>query len=240
MSSFQAGVHSGDASLILPARHLEPEIKQQILEIGSKIAKALDIQGPMNCQFIVSKDGSIKVIETNVRASRSLPFVSKIQGVNYIEKATAIFCGDKLEPEVLDDDALPYTGVKVPQFSFARLLGSDPVLGVEMASTGEIACLGKTPEEAFLKAMLSSTFKFPKKNILIVGGDLKDEFLDSARSLAAMGYNLYATPNTATHLATNGVAVTRLPMPRMDDYMNDPHDPDVLHALRNKKVFYFI
>jgi len=232
----QAGVHSGDATLVLPPRGLEPEIRARIEEIGYKIATALKINGPMNCQFIVSPDDSIKVIECNVRASRSLPFVSKVLGVNFIDRATRIFCGEKLEVEANVEATIPYTGVKVPQFSFPRLLGSDPILGVEMASTGEVACFGRDTREAFLKGMLASTFKLPELNILLVTGEKKDEFLSSARSLAAMGYNLMATPNSAAHLAKNGVAVTRMPMPRDDEYLSDPHAPDVLHAIRNKKV----
>jgi hypothetical protein len=118
--------------------------------------------------------------------------------------------------------------------------GADPVLGVEMASTGEVGCLGDSKHEAFLKAMMSTNFRLPRKNILIMGGNRKDEFLPSARALAAMGYNLLATPGTAFHLAHNGVAVTRLSMPRQDDYLADPHTPDVLLALRNEKVDLFI
>jgi carbamoylphosphate synthase large subunit len=232
----QAGVHSGDASLVLPPRNLEPEIRARIEKIGTKIASALNINGPMNCQFIVSPDDSIKVIECNVRASRSLPFVSKVLGENFINYATRIFCGETPErvPEL--ESATPYTAVKAPQFSFGRLLGADPVLGVEMASTGEVACFGADEHEALVKAMLASTFKLPKKNVLLVTGERKDEFLDSARTLAGMGYNLFATPNSAAHLAQHGIAVTRLPMPREDEYLTDPHDPDVLHALRNRKI----
>jgi len=229
----QAGVHSGDATLVLPTRNLEPEIKQRIEAIGNQIAEALQIAGPMNCQFIVSPDNTIKVIETNVRASRSLPFVSKVLGVNFIDRATRIFCGEKLEPEVIKEPS--YTAVKVPQFSFPRLLGADPVLGVEMASTGEVACFGEDQHEAFLKSMLASTFRLPQKKILIVGGEKKDDFLNSARSLAAMGYELFATPETAAHLSSNGVAVTRTSMPRSNDRYSDM-SPDVLHLIRNKKI----
>lgn len=235
----EAGVHSGDASLVLPTVRLEPEIAERIYEAGCKIAEALNISGPFNSQFIVGADGSIKVIECNVRASRSLPFVSKTLGVNFIELATEVFTGHDVQPVNIDLSRIPYTGVKVPQFSFARLLGADPVLGVEMASTGEVACLGADMNEAFIKAMLASNFRLPKKNILIMAGDRQDEFLPSARALAAMGYNLFATPVTAAHLAKNGVAVTRLPMPRTDEYLADPHQPDVLHAIRNHKVDVF-
>lgn len=232
----QAGVHSGDATLVLPPQDLEDEIRERIRVIGTEISAALEIQGPMNCQFIVGPDNSIKVIETNVRASRSLPFVSKVIGTNFIERATRIFCGEKLEVEPPAQDTTPYVGVKVPQFSFARLLGADPVLGVEMASTGEVACFGDTHHEAFLKAMLASTFRLPGKEILLVLGEHKAEFLDSARSLAAMGYNLNATPESAAYLAANGVAVKRISMPRSNDYLQDPHDPDVIHAIKNNKI----
>jgi len=237
----QAGVHSGDATLVLPVQKLPQEYSDRIYEIGCKVAQALEISGPFNAQFIVEPStGSIKIIETNLRASRSLPFCSKVLGVNFIEKATEIFVGNHVDEVNVDLATIPYVGVKAPQFSWPRLLGADPVLGVEMASTGEVACFGKTTEEAFLKAMLSATFRLPKKNILIMGGDYKDEFVDSARALAAMGYHLMATPGSALHLSSHGVAVERVPMPRGDDYLADPHTPDVLHALRNKKVDLFI
>eukprot|EP00050_Salpingoeca_kvevrii_P012055 m.20113 g.20113 ORF g.20113 m.20113 type:complete len:1543 (+) comp3806_c0_seq1:175-4803(+) len=236
----QAGVHSGDASLVLPAQDLEPEIFERIREIGAKMAKALEISGPFNSQLIVTNSGEIKVIECNLRASRSLPFVSKVLGVNFIELATKVFLGQPVEPVNIDLNAIPYVGVKVPQFSFGRLLGADPVLGVEMASTGEVACFGYDKHEAFLKALLASNFRLPRRNILIMGGDMKNEFLPQARALAAMGYKLFATPGSANHLAAHGVAVTRLPMPRQDDYLADPHIPDVLHAIRSKKIDLFI
>lgn len=232
----QAGVHSGDATLVLPCAELSQELQGRIVDIGQKIAGALEIKGPMNCQFIVSPDDSIKVIETNVRASRSLPFVSKVLGVNFIEAATKIWCGDDLEPIPIDAEKCPYKAVKVPQFSFPRLLGADPVLGVEMASTGEVATFGKNANEALLKSLLAATYELPKKNILVMAGDLREEFLPSCRKLVAMGYNLLATPGTASYLASNGVVVTRVPMPRKDEYTGDGHTPDVLHALRSKKI----
>lgn len=153
-----------------------------------------------------------------------------------MELATKVFLGQKVDPVPIDLDNIPYVGVKVPQFSFPRLLGADPVLGVEMASTGEVACFGSDMHEAFLKGMLAANFRLPRRNILLMGGDYKSDFLPSARALAAMGYSLMATPGTAHHLASHGVAVTRLPMPRLDDYLADPHIPDVLHAMRNNKV----
>jgi hypothetical protein len=130
------------------------------------------------------------VIETNVRASRSLPFVSKVLNQNFIELATQIFCGEKVEPQPVDVKKIPYTAVKVPQFSFGRLLGADPVLGVEMASTGEVACFGANEGEALLKAMIAATVTLPKKSILLSTGEKKDEFLPSARLLVEMGYEV--------------------------------------------------
>lgn len=219
----QAGVHSGDASLIFPTRRLAPKIKARILEIGDKIAKALNISGPLNTQYIVNPvDESIKVIETNVRASRSLPFVSKVLGVNFVAHATDVFAGKNVERIWVDEEKLPYVGVKVPQFSFSRLRGADPVLGVEMASTGEVACFGKDEHEAFLKAMLGSTFRLPKKNILVMGGSHTEGFLDSARSLNIQGYNVHCDPSTAKFLTSNGVGVSTI--------------DDVKGALRDKKL----
>eukprot|EP00040_Diaphanoeca_grandis_P039152 m.258265 g.258265 ORF g.258265 m.258265 type:complete len:1509 (-) comp36354_c0_seq1:42-4568(-) len=230
----QAGVHSGDATLVLPPRGLEQDIQDRIVVIGEKIATALEISGPMNCQFIVGTDNSIKVIETNVRASRSLPFVSKVLQQNFIDFATRIFCGEEVEPEPIDLATIPYTGVKVPQFSFPRLLGADPVLGVEMASTGEVACFGEDENEAFVKAMMASVIQLPKKRILLNTGDNKEEFVKSARLLKEMGYELFGTPGTARNLESHGVQVTRVSMPRKDDYHSDPHEPDVLSHIQNK------
>jgi carbamoyl-phosphate synthase large subunit/carbamoyl-phosphate synthase small subunit len=206
----QAGVHSGDATLVLPPQDLPMRIQDRIRVIGDKIATALEIQGPMNCQFIVSPDDSIKVIETNVRASRSLPFVSKVVNQNFIDRATRIFCGEKLEVEPPAQDTLPYVAVKAPQFSFARILGADPVLSVEMSSTGEVACFADTHHEAFLKAMLATQFRLPGKNILLELGDQKEEFLESAKSLVKLGYNLHATDESATFLSNQGVPVSHI------------------------------
>jgi carbamoyl-phosphate synthase large subunit len=202
----QAGVHSGDASLVFPTKKLKPSIKERILEISNKIAKVLDISGPMNSQFIVNPaDDSIKVIETNVRASRSVPFVSKVLGINFIAHATDIFNGIEVPVIDCDDTKLPYVGVKVPQFSYARLRGADPVLGVEMASTGEVACFGNNEHEAFLKSMLGSTFRLPKKNIFLMGGSHKEEILASMKSLAVNNYEIFADKDTAQFLQSNGV-----------------------------------
>jgi len=206
----QAGVHSGDATLVLPARGLERDIEDRILAIGQKIAAGLEISGPMNCQFIVSDDDSIKVIETNVRASRSLPFVSKVLNQNFISLATDIWCGKETKPQSINRDDIHYTAVKVPQFSFSRLLGSDPVLGVEMASTGEVACFGKTEEEAFIKALMASTIRLPRKRILVSAGQKKEEFLESVKQLHGCGYELYGTPGTAAFYESNGIPMTKV------------------------------
>jgi carbamoyl-phosphate synthase/aspartate carbamoyltransferase len=204
----QAGVHSGDASLVLPCHKLPEALRLKVFEAGSKIVEALKITGPFNAQFIVSPtDGSVKVIECNVRASRSFPFISKILGVDFIQQAVKAMLDLPIDPALkqLDLKKLNFVGVKVPNFSFTRLAGADPVLGVEMASTGEVACYGKTKHEAFLKAMIARNFKLPKQNILLMLGEHKDFFVPSAKLLAATGYKLYATAGTHAHLKAHGV-----------------------------------
>ncbi|KAF2754498.1 carbamoyl-phosphate synth [Pseudovirgaria hyperparasitica] len=203
-----AGVHSGDATLILPPQDLDPETVRRIEDATRKIGNALNVTGPYNIQFI-AKDNDIKVIECNVRASRSFPFVSKTMGVDLIEMATKAMAG--LELVEYPHVTLPadYVGVKVPQFSFSRLSGADPVLGVEMASTGEVACFGRTKYEAYLKALISTGFRLPKKNILLSIGSFKDklEMLPSIQNLHKMGYNLFATAGTADYIAEHGIPV---------------------------------
>jgi carbamoyl-phosphate synthase/aspartate carbamoyltransferase len=203
-----AGVHSGDATLILPPQDLDPETVRRIEDATRKIGNALNVTGPYNIQFI-AKDNEIKVIECNVRASRSFPFVSKVMGVDLIEMATKAIAGLRLQeypPVNLPPD---YVGVKVPQFSFSRLSGADPVLGVEMASTGEVACFGRTKYEAYLKALLSTGFKLPRKNILLSIGSFKDklEMLPSIERLHKMGFKLFATAGTADYIQEHGIPV---------------------------------
>ncbi|OTA94475.1 hypothetical protein M434DRAFT_394747 [Hypoxylon sp. CO27-5] len=203
-----AGVHSGDATLILPPQDLEPTTIQRIEEATRKIADKLNVTGPFNIQFI-AKDNDIKVIECNVRASRSFPFVSKVMGVDLIEMATKAIMGvpfTEYPPTTLQPDCV---GVKVPQFSFSRLSGADPVLGVEMASTGEVACFGRDKYEAYLKALISTGFKIPKSNILLSIGSYKDkkEMLPSVEKLQKMGYKLFATAGTADFLQEHGIPV---------------------------------
>jgi carbamoyl-phosphate synthase large subunit len=205
-----AGVHSGDATMVLPPQKLYIETIRRIREIGREIARALDITGPFNIQFI-AKDNVLKVIECNLRASRSFPFVSKVARTNFVELAVAAIMGQPARNRKSTLD-LNYVGVKAPQFSFSRLKGADPVLGVEMASTGEVACLGEDVHEAYLKAILSTGFVLPRRNILLtVGGEeSKHRFLASAQTLAALGFRIFATEHTAAYFKENGVPNTRL------------------------------
>lgn len=240
-----AGVHSGDASLVMPPEDLPAHLHDKVLEAASKICKALEITGPMNCQFIVNyADETVKVIECNVRASRSFPFVSKIIGVDMIKVAVHAMLGKDIDPSLrnLDLNKLNFVGVKVPNFSFTRLGGADPVLGVEMASTGEVACYGKNKYEAFLKAMLARNFRLPRKTILLMTGEKanKDDFAPYAAKLVQMGYELIATPGTATHLRENGVEVTPVHMPvsatKKNDEEADGSSEDVIDLLKTGKV----
>ena len=203
-----AGVHSGDATLILPPQDLDPETVRRIEDATRKIGDALNVTGPFNIQFI-AKDNEIKVIECNVRASRSFPFVSKVMGVDLIEMATKAIMGVPLVAYPPTEIPQDYVGVKVPQFSFSRLSGADPVLGVEMASTGEVACFGRDKYEAYIKALISTGFKLPKSNVLLSLGALKEkmELLPSIIKLHKLGYNLFATTGTADYLQEHGIPV---------------------------------
>lgn len=203
-----AGVHSGDATLILPPQDLEKTTIERIEEATRKIGAALNVTGPFNIQFI-AKDNDIKVIECNVRASRSFPFVSKVTGVDLIELATKAIMGVPFEPYPVVERPAGAVGVKVPQFSFSRLSGADPVLGVEMASTGEVACFGVDKYEAYLKALLSTGFKIPRNNILLSLGTYKDkmEMLPSIKKLQELGYKLFATAGTADFLQSHNIPV---------------------------------
>lgn len=206
-----AGVHSGDATLIVPPQDLDPETVRRIEEATSKIGNALNVTGPFNIQFI-AKDNDIKVIECNVRASRSFPFVSKVMEVDLIEMATKAMIGAPFMEYPPVNIPKNYVGVKVPQFSFSRLSGADPVLGVEMASTGEVASFGQDKYEAYLKALLSTGFRLPRRNILFSIGSYKEkmEMLPSIMKLHQIGYNLFATAGTADFLKESGVPVKYL------------------------------
>ena len=206
-----AGVHSGDATLILPPQDLDPETVKRIEDATKNIANALNVTGPFNIQFI-AKDNEIKVIECNVRASRSFPFVSKVMGVDLIELATKAIMQKSVVKHPPITLPTAYVGVKVPQFSFSRLSGADPVLGVEMASTGEVACFGRDKYEAYIKALLSTGFRLPKKNILLSIGSFKDkmELLPSIGKLHRLGYSLFATAGTADFLQEHMIPVKYL------------------------------
>ena len=201
-----AGVHSGDATLILPPQDLDAETVTRIEDATRKIGDALNVTGPFNIQFI-AKDNEIKVIECNVRASRSFPFVSKVMGVDLIELATKAIMGVPLTEYPSIDIPKKYVGVKVPQFSFSRLSGADPVLGVEMASTGEVACFGEDRYEAYLKALMSTGFQLPRKNILLSLGSYKEknEMLPSIRKLHEQGFHLFATTGTSDFLQEHNI-----------------------------------
>ena len=201
-----AGVHSGDATMVLPPQRTYLETMRRIKIIAKKIAKALNITGPFNIQFI-AKDNEVKVIECNLRASRSFPFVSKVFKINFVDIATKIMMGKRLLPIDRSSFDLDYVGLKAPQFSFTRLKGSDPILGVEMTSTGEVACLGDDFNEAFLKSLISVGFEIPKKTILLSTGpiDSKAELLDSTRMLKNMGFKFFATKGTADFMEANGI-----------------------------------
>jgi len=226
-----AGVHSGDATIVFPAQKMYFETARRIKRISRDIARALEITGPFNMQFL-ARDNDIKVIECNLRASRSFPFVSKVLKLNLIELATLAMLGLKTEKPGKSAFDLDYVGIKAPQFSFARLQAADPVLGVEMASTGEVGCLGENYYEALLNAMLSVGYRVPGKNILLSTGDTRSkiELLQSARMLFERGYTLYATPGSAKFLTDNHVEATTLFWP------DDETQPNTLEFLRNRKI----
>ncbi len=226
-----AGIHSGDATLMLPAQRLYIETTRKVKKTARKIAEALNITGPFNIQFL-AKENNIKVIECNLRASRSFPFCSKIFKHNMIDIATRAILGEHVRPVEKSSLDLDYVGVKASQFSFSRLKGADPILGVEMSSTGEVACIGHEINEAFLKAFISVGFKIPKKTILLSTGPMesKAKFLSKAVKLKEMGYELFATPGTAEFLKKNGVNTTVLYWPF------DKKEPNITDHMLNKKI----
>jgi carbamoyl-phosphate synthase large subunit len=201
-----AGVHSGDATLVIPPQRTYHEVIRKIEKITARIARALNITGPFNVQYL-AQGTDVRVIEANLRASRSFPFVSKVCKVNFIELATTAVLGLPIAKAERPRHDLDYVGVKAPHFSFTRLQGADPTVGVEMASTGEVGCLGDDFEEAFLKALISVGFKFPIKTVLLSTGPLKDKvtFIESARLLKNLGVTFYATRGTAEFLAGCGI-----------------------------------
>ena len=227
-----AGVHSGDATIQFPAQKLYVETVRRIKKISKQIAKELNISGPFNIQYL-AKGNEIKVIECNLRASRSFPFVSKVLKINFIELATRVMLGLPVEKPSKNEFDLDYVGIKASQFSFNRLQKADPVLGVDMASTGEVGCIGDDVSEAILKSMLSVGQRIPEKNILLSTGTAKQKvaMLDAARLLAKKGYNLYATGGTHRFFAENGIPSTLVYWPS-----ETGKEPQALTLLHEKKI----
>jgi carbamoyl-phosphate synthase large subunit len=227
-----AGVHSGDATMYYPPQRVYVGTVRKLKVIAEKIARRYEISGPFNIQFL-EKNREIRVIECNLRASRSFPFVSKVSGHNLIRKATQVLLGKKVArdaSELVYD--LPFVGVKAPQFSFTRLPGADPVLRVDMVSTGEVGCLGDTAEEALLKAMLSVGYQIPQRSVLISSGPLlsKIALLESARLLVHSGNAIYATQGTHRFFAEHSVPSSLVFWP------DDHQEPNVLTYLKEKKI----
>lgn len=201
-----AGVHSGDATTVVPAQNLYVETVRRVKSAAKKIAESLGLNGPFNIQFL-AKDGEVKVIECNARAARSFPFISKVVGLNLADVATRVMIGKPIEElKYFREDHLPYVGVKAAMFSFTRLGGADPVLGVEMASTGEVGCIGEDFDEALLLALEASHITVPKKGVLVSSGGEKSKlkFLKSARILQSLNIPIYATEGTADYLLKHG------------------------------------
>lgn len=230
-----AGVHSGDATIVLPPQRLYLETMRRIKKISKQIAKALDISGPFNIQFL-ARDNHVKVIECNLRASRSFPFVSKVTGYNFIDIATHAIMNDQHMQDIRKTRfktlELDHVGVKAAQFSFSRLKGADPVLGVEMASTGEVGTFGDSLQQAFLTSLLSIGFRMPKKHILLSIGSVEDKaaFLKSAEALLALRFQLYGTEGTQKFLTSNGIKC------RLLHKVSSSKTPTILEFLQKKKL----
>jgi carbamoyl-phosphate synthase large subunit len=226
-----AGVHSGDATVVLPAQRLYIETIRKIRKISSQIAENLDITGPFNIQFLAQRN-RVRVIECNLRASRSFPFCSKVSRVNMIEMAVKAMLDEPVQKAPSSALDLEWVGVKAAQFSFSRLHGADPVSGVEMASTGEVGCIGTDLNDAFLKALLSVGYRIPTKRILLSTGTIEEklDFLDSAKKLIAMDYELYASRGTAKFLNSNGVPATALNWPL------ESKEPNIAGYIKRREV----
>jgi carbamoyl-phosphate synthase large subunit len=226
-----AGVHSGDATIQFPPQKLYVETVRRVKRISRQIAKELRISGPFNIQYL-ARENDIKVIECNLRASRSFPFVSKVLKINLIELATQVMLGLPVEKPSKNLFDLDYVGIKASQFSFNRLQKADPVLGVDMSSTGEVGCIGDNSSLALLKSMLSVGLRIPKKNILMSTGTPKEKaaMLDAARMLTEKGYNIYATGGTSRYLSDNGIPNQLVYWP------SDKEQPQALDMMRNKEI----
>jgi len=226
-----AGVHSGDATMVFPAQKIYFETMRRIKRISRQISKELNITGPFNIQFL-AKDNDIKVIECNLRASRSMPFVSKVLKTNLIELATKVMLGITVEKPHKSVFELDYVGVKAPQFSFSRLAKADPVLGVDMSSTGEVGCIGEGFYEAILKAMFSVGYRIPQKSILLSTGPARSkvELLNSARALREKGHKLYATRGTQQFLEHSGVEA------HVAYWPDENKSPNTIELIRTREV----
>lgn len=231
-----AGVHSGDATIQFPPQKLYVETIRRIKKISSKIAKALHISGPFNIQYL-AKNNEIKVIECNLRASRSFPFVSKVSKINFIDLATKVMLGIPVEKPNSNVFDLDYVGIKASQFSFSRLQGADPVLGVDMSSTGEVGCLGENTSEALMTSMLSVGHRIPKKGVLLSTGSAKQkaDLLESAHRLHKKGYQLYATAGTHRYLNDNGIPAILVHWPSEAD-----KEPQALDLLHRKQIDFVV
>ncbi|MEN6619813.1 MAG: carbamoyl-phosphate synthase (glutamine-hydrolyzing) large subunit [Rikenellaceae bacterium] len=227
-----AGVHSGDATIQFPPQKLYVETARRIKKIAKKIAEELSITGPFNIQFL-AKENDIKVIECNLRASRSFPFVSKVLKINFIDLATRVMIGEDVAAPSKNAFDLDYVGIKASQFSFSRLQKADPVLGVDMASTGEVGCIGDDTNEAILKSMLSVGYKIPKQNILLSTGDArqKADMLAAAKLLAEKGYNLFATGGSYKYLIDNHIPAELVYWPSESSM-----EPQAIRLLQDKKI----
>lgn len=226
-----AGVHSGDATMVLPPQRVNVETVRRLKVIAKKIAAALRISGPFNIQFL-AKNNRLKVIECNVRASRSFPFASKVTGINFAKLATQALLGQaptNIRYQTLD---LDHVGVKAAQFSFTRLKGADPRLGVEMASTGEVACFGHTMEQALLLSLQAVGFRAPRKNILLTIGSLEDkiELLPTIETLRDLGFSFFATHRTHEFLAARNIASVQLAK------VSEPRSPNIREYIESRRI----
>ena len=234
-------MHSGDATLVLPAQKLYVQTVRTVKQIASQIALALNISGPFNIQLL-AKDNMVKVIECNLRASRTFPFISKTFDCNFITLATKVMMGYPCKPYSISLYDYDYVAVKAPMFSFTRLRGADPTLGVEMSSTGEVACFGHDVQEAFLQALLATNFKLPElkkdKYILvsIAEDKIRTEFLESMQQLHEMGYNLVGTPGTAEYFTSQGIPVKALNKPEMNVEESGMDVDSVLCWIKNRTI----
>ena len=226
-----AGVHSGDATIVLPPQRINLETVRRVKAIAKQIGEALEISGPYNIQFL-AKNNRLKVIECNLRASRSFPFASKVTGENFITIATQALIGKADTRKKYQTLDLDHVGVKAAQFSFSRLKGADPRLGVEMASTGEVACFGNNAEQALLTAMLAVGFKIPKKNILVTIGRIEDkvDMLSNIQDLHERDYKFFATKRTHEFLESRGIPCAML------NKVSEPRDPNIREYLEKRRI----